>query len=369
MATKRLSYVFSRLFLILTRLPPPVVETLPGPSSPKAQAPAGSPLEQAWTSGNEFFSSLWDYSSPVANSIQQVATSSTSTTSLPSSPSPIWGLVPSSPNYMQHYTIPLSAVDPFSSFRDSANGKRKKIPRPPNAFMLFRSWLIRSGELPSDIKKHQQNVSKIAGQAWKLLDEPSKDKWREEALQLVQDWHDVNNKPDSRKSRAGLGRIKKIANDTDDDNARRLKALTDFYSRDHRAVGYKRPRRERPSPYKPSFEESFPETPAWPYQTHQLAFSSQAGSPSIPPLINFDPLQPPAQSLSPLPFGSQLNDFIQGMQQNLPTYTFPAMGHSNNPSLAYEGEDGVRFSFATSDTRWTNCVFPEDRFPRYLCSR
>ncbi|KIM54235.1 hypothetical protein SCLCIDRAFT_99844, partial [Scleroderma citrinum Foug A] len=42
------------------------------------------------------------------------------------------------------------------------------IPRPPNAFMVFRSWLWNKDNLKS-VERDNRNVSRIAGRYWNEL--------------------------------------------------------------------------------------------------------------------------------------------------------------------------------------------------------
>lgn len=260
---------------------------------------------------------------------------------------------------MQHYAIPASAMDagdPVPStvlpFRMPSE-KRKKISRPPNAFMLFRSWLIRHGKLPPEVEKRQQNISKIAGKAWRLLDETTKNGWRDEALKLLQDhersYPNYKFEPSPKNCRTGLEKIQKIANDSEDDTARRLKALTDFYAHDHRTAGSRRPRRERTSPYKFPVTESSPQRLARGSKAPRLASGSQAESPSMPSLINFD--SPSVQSLSPLPLHAQPRGFARGMPRQPVPYMFLPPGLPNHPHQAREQEDGVRVFSSSRSTR------------------
>ena len=57
--------------------------------------------------------------------------------------------------------------------------KKKHVPRPPNAFMLFRSMVINK-EIPK-IENRQQNVSRIAGEIWNVLDDDIKKAWHDKA--------------------------------------------------------------------------------------------------------------------------------------------------------------------------------------------
>jgi len=316
------------------------------------------PLPEAWTPDNMLFSSIWSYTPPMLDPAQQTATSSTTTISLPSTPSTGSSLVLGSPNYMQHYTIPASAIDDEDSIPTLASpfrtpsDKRRKIPRPPNAFMLFRSWLIKDGKLPPEVERRQQNISKIAGKAWRLLDESSKDGWRTEAFRRLQD-HERNYPgykfdPSPKNYRTGLEKIRKAVGGSNDDTARRLKALSDVYAKDHRAVNLstpQRPRRQRASPYKFPSTDRTPQRPARGYKTPQLIPGSQLGSPSMSSLITFDSPSPsPAQSLSPLPFHTQPHALAQGMAQQPLPYMFLPPGLPSHFQQAYRQEDGVCIS-------------------------
>ncbi|KAF8558914.1 hypothetical protein OG21DRAFT_994548 [Imleria badia] len=53
----------------------------------------------------------------------------------------------------------------------------KRIPRPPNAFMLYRSDFIKTRAVPPEVEKRQQNLSRIAGQCWNMLPETEKAIW------------------------------------------------------------------------------------------------------------------------------------------------------------------------------------------------
>jgi len=323
------------------------------------------PFPEAQTPDDSLFSSFWGYSSPVLDSFQQPVTPSTATISLPSTPFAAPSLVPSSPDCMQHYTIPASAMDtqdpdptPTSPFHTPYD-KRKKNPRPPNAFMIFRSWLIRGGKLPPEVEKRQQNISKIAGKAWRLLDEPSKDRWREKALELVEDhkksFPDYKSEPSPKNCRTGLEKIRKAAKDSDDDSTRRLKALADVYGKDHQTVDLIAPRfrRERTSPYK------FPTTPRTPQKSARGFKTSQLGSPSTS-LAALDYLSPSsAQSLSPLPLNTRPNAFTQRMVQPPLPYTFLHPGLPNHFQQAYQQENGVCIFPIPHSTRSRLIEFPQ----------
>ena len=253
---------------------------------------------------------------------------------------------------MQHSTTPSLAMYPqdpaFVPVPSSCtpDEKPKKVPRPPNAFMLFRSWLIRHGMLPPEVKRCQQNISKIAGKAWNMLDESSKDEWRKEAFQRLQDHerHYPDRKFDllpnnCRTGPKGVGRVVKNAKE---DTARRLKPLSDVHARGHRAAGTKGPRRERALPYKFPVAECTPHGPTRGYQTPQSTSNVQSGSSSMSPMTSSNPpssYSTQAFSLSPL--DAQPNTLTHGIPQQPLPYAFFSLGLPNHFEQAYEQEDGV----------------------------
>ncbi|KAI0774100.1 hypothetical protein C8Q74DRAFT_809449 [Fomes fomentarius] len=70
--------------------------------------------------------------------------------------------------------------------------KRKRVARPANAFMLYRSHLIKSGAIPKNIESRQQNISRIAGECWNLLSKEDKAYWHREA-EKIQEIHKLKN--------------------------------------------------------------------------------------------------------------------------------------------------------------------------------
>ncbi|KAF8517021.1 high mobility group box domain-containing protein, partial [Hysterangium stoloniferum] len=51
------------------------------------------------------------------------------------------------------------------------------IPRPPNAFILFRSEFIKSQHVPGDVEANHGNLSKIIGLCWRNLPFAERDVW------------------------------------------------------------------------------------------------------------------------------------------------------------------------------------------------
>ena len=273
------------------------------------------------------------------DSPQQVASSSTSSISLPSTPSTSSSLMSSPPKCMQDYALPALATDiqdpgfsPASLFRVPVE-KPKKVPRPPNSFLLFRSWLGNREDLPPGVEKRQQNVSKIAGKVWRLMDESSKDEWRKKARRLLQD-HERKHPPKNGRTR--LGKTRKVATASPDRTTRSVGPLSGCCVHDHPAPASTRPQQERASPYKFPIAECSPQGPSRGYQV------PQPGSPSIPPFINLDFPSPSIHSLSPLPLHNQPHAFPQGTSQQPLSHVFIPQGPQNHPYQAYEQENGVR---------------------------
>ena len=63
---------------------------------------------------------------------------------------------------------------------------KEKVLRPPNAFMLYRSHLLKNCNIPK-IEKRQQNISRIAGECWNLLSDEEKQVWRAQANKVQEE--------------------------------------------------------------------------------------------------------------------------------------------------------------------------------------
>lgn len=75
---------------------------------------------------------------------------------------------PSSPRQLHHATLfpPSSTPAPPPTRRRCPPGKRRSqgyIPRPPNAFMLFRADFVRQKHVPGSIETNHGSLSKIIG--------------------------------------------------------------------------------------------------------------------------------------------------------------------------------------------------------------
>jgi HMG (high mobility group) box len=121
---------------------------------------------------------------------------STDSTSSPvSSPSPSLSTPPSSPTTPSSHPRKRKAKTP-----------RSTIPRPPNAFILFRSdFWAREKQKPNPVENNHRDISRIAGHCWRNLDAISKQYYQDRALQLRelhrQQYPDYKFKPAPKKAR------------------------------------------------------------------------------------------------------------------------------------------------------------------------
>ncbi|KAJ4487559.1 hypothetical protein J3R30DRAFT_3696281 [Lentinula aciculospora] len=87
------------------------------------------------------------------------------------------------------------------------------VPRPPNAFMLFRSNMLKTKAIPQTAEKRQQQLSKVAGECWNLLSPAEKQVWHDEAAKQLRE-HQVKY-PDYKFTPASRGSSRKMKRDAD----------------------------------------------------------------------------------------------------------------------------------------------------------
>ncbi|KAG1874497.1 hypothetical protein DFJ58DRAFT_877284 [Suillus subalutaceus] len=63
------------------------------------------------------------------------------------------------------------------------SSSKEHIPRPPNAFMLYRSHMLKSRG-NADPEKRQQNLSRIAGQLWRAMSKEDRAVWHKKAAEV-----------------------------------------------------------------------------------------------------------------------------------------------------------------------------------------
>ncbi|KAH9991881.1 high mobility group box domain-containing protein, partial [Russula vinacea] len=84
--------------------------------------------------------------------------------------------------------ISATAADGASAAAAAKPSHAKKrdaghIPRPPNAFILFRSSFIKSESVPGNIEGNHSTLSKIIGIVWKTLPPAERQLWEKRAVQ------------------------------------------------------------------------------------------------------------------------------------------------------------------------------------------
>jgi hypothetical protein len=80
-------------------------------------------------------------------------------------------------------SAPSTSMSTPSSSRP--HGKRRDpsyIPRPPNAFILFRCAFIKEQNVPGKVEGNHSRLSKIIGLCWKQLPPEEKEKWEAQAV-------------------------------------------------------------------------------------------------------------------------------------------------------------------------------------------
>lgn len=109
---------------------------------------------------------------------------------------------PSSPDVQRDatYTSPPTPPDTY-------------IPRPPNAFILFRSAFIRSNRISGRVEGNHSTLSKIIGAVWRSISQQEREEWEakarvalEEHKRRYPDWRFVNAQVRRGRGREGDGR-------------------------------------------------------------------------------------------------------------------------------------------------------------------
>ncbi|KAF8889415.1 high mobility group box domain-containing protein, partial [Gymnopilus junonius] len=55
------------------------------------------------------------------------------------------------------------------------------IPRPRNAFILFRCDFVRQKKIPMSVEKDHRNISRIVGKIWQQMTDSEKEPWTQMA--------------------------------------------------------------------------------------------------------------------------------------------------------------------------------------------
>ncbi|KAI0666244.1 hypothetical protein C8Q78DRAFT_1083184 [Trametes maxima] len=87
--------------------------------------------------------------------------------------------------------LPTTKLVPLSSPRSSHSRKKKPghIPRPPNAFMIFRSELWSKEKIKADVERDHRQISRIAGSLWNALSDEERAPYVALAEEAKQEHH------------------------------------------------------------------------------------------------------------------------------------------------------------------------------------
>lgn len=95
-----------------------------------------------------------------------------------------------SPTFEESLHLPPSpcsegtAEPPSSStFKVPSRRSGNRVPRPRNAFMIFRSEFWAGDKISRTVEHDHRHISRIIGHCWNQLPESEKDKWRQKAEQ------------------------------------------------------------------------------------------------------------------------------------------------------------------------------------------
>ncbi|KAH6917139.1 hypothetical protein BKA70DRAFT_1486596 [Coprinopsis sp. MPI-PUGE-AT-0042] len=110
--------------------------------------------------------------------------------SLGASTPPFTGNVPNYPQYtmstmptrLERDISPLQVDTPSPKPLPTDPLKVKHVPRPRNAFMIFRSSFWAEAKINRTVEHDHRHISRIIGHCWNKMSEDEKDVWRQKAL-------------------------------------------------------------------------------------------------------------------------------------------------------------------------------------------
>ena len=113
---------------------------------------------------------------------------------------------------------PELAAHPAPAQREQKSHCRKKpadhIPRPRNAFIIFRSDFVAQKRVPGSIENNHQNISKIAGAVWKAMSNDDKKEWyrraEEEKEEHARQYPGYQYNPAGLSETASLGKRRRV---------------------------------------------------------------------------------------------------------------------------------------------------------------
>ncbi len=96
-------------------------------------------------------------------------------------PSRTFELVWTLPNSTSASHIPSIDDADSTTQRHAKKKAASHIPRPPNAFILFRSSFIKSQHVSTDVETNHSTLSKIIGMTWQGLSDAERQVWHDKA--------------------------------------------------------------------------------------------------------------------------------------------------------------------------------------------
>ncbi|BGP21878.1 specific transcriptional repressor [Rhodotorula toruloides] len=176
------------------RLPPPPASA--PPASKYSVPPLPPPPHPGYPTDRPLQYAEYDASRPPARSKRRRAPSPLDSLRPRPSPYPTTSFPPGIPTYRESVLTPVSHAlhiykeypvpdrpPPISEFPKKSHGRRTSvghIPRPRNAFILFRSHAVSSGLIPRSVGiRDHSNISKIVGSVWRGLSDEERARWEE----------------------------------------------------------------------------------------------------------------------------------------------------------------------------------------------
>jgi hypothetical protein len=168
-------------FVVPVRFATPVVFPLLQPSSPFKHGDHQEPLAQNAQAGSLHLLSM--SSEPKTHSAH------TATTTASVSHQHLVVAPPPSGRELRPRSIPNTAcssdVQPTSQLPAKKSHARKQpeghIPRPRNAFIIFRCDFVAQKRIPASVEPDHRNISRIVGRVWKAMSDEERRPWVEEA--------------------------------------------------------------------------------------------------------------------------------------------------------------------------------------------
>ncbi|PPR05646.1 hypothetical protein CVT24_002872 [Panaeolus cyanescens] len=166
------------------------------------------------------------------------ASSSSSNPPSPLSLSPAMAGLSLDPHHHQHQHQISMFTTPTHTAPDPAP-PAKKIPRPPNAFLLFRSDFLKQGKIPAEAERKQQVMSVVIGEIWRFMPDEERALWHKKADEVLAEHakkypgYKFSPSPKGSKKKAGMGAGGTREKDDESQKARHARRLREEYTPYH----------------------------------------------------------------------------------------------------------------------------------------